>query len=165
MTDAKTHSHENKAVVAVRDAASKAVAVTSETARTVADKAVAGVQANPVAVLGGGVALGIVVGALTPRSAAERKMLHAVGKRLNDTASGALDAARDTAKAEFDVLGLSRAAARDQVGKLLGGVVKALAAAGAAALTARAAANHAQAEADASAQVATPAVKKAAQAE
>lgn len=152
MSDAKPTKRKikavDKAVDTVREAASTAIAVTTNTTRAVTDKAVAGavagIEANPMAVLGGGIALGVLVGAFVPRSAVEHKMLKSVGKRLNDTAQGAIDAARDTAKAEFDVLGLSRNAARDQVGKMLGGVVKALATAGTAALAARAAANQAE---------------------
>ncbi|MFA6607365.1 MAG: hypothetical protein WCS75_10230, partial [Sphingomonas sp.] len=112
------------------------------------------------AVLGGGIALGVLVGAFVPRSAVERKMLKSVGKRLNDTAQGAIDAARDTAKAEFDVLGLSRDAARDQVGKMLGGVVKALATAGTAALAARTVVDQAQAEQAPPASAPAPAPRK-----
>lgn len=138
MTDAKPVKRTSKAVASVREAASKAVATTATTTRAATDKAVAGIEANPLAVLGGGIAIGLLVGAFVPRTDAERKILRPVGKRLNETARGAVDAARDTAKAELDVLGLSRDAARDQVGKLLGGVIKALATAGTAALAAKA---------------------------
>ena len=146
MTDAKPAKRASKAVATVRDAASKAVATTTSTTRAATEKAIAGIEANPIAILSGGIALGALIGAFAPRSAAERKILRPVGKRLNETARGAVDAARDTARAEFDVLGLSRDAARDQVGKLLGGVIKALATAGTAALAARAVASQAQPE-------------------
>ena len=129
-----------KAVTTIRTAATKAVDTTSDAARDLARQTAAGIEANPVAVLAGGIAVGLLAGSLIPRSAGETKLLRPVGKRLSDTARGAFDAARDTAKSEFDVLGLTRTAARDQVGKLLGGVVTAITAAGSAALAARAAA-------------------------
>ncbi|MFA6124156.1 hypothetical protein [Sphingomonas sp.] len=164
MTNAKPAKRKikavDKAVDTVRDAASTAIAATTSTTRAVTHKAVAGIEANPMAVLGGGIALGVLVGAFVPRSAVERKMLKSVGKRLNDTAQGAIDAARDTAKAEFDVLGLSRDAARDQVGKMLGGVVKALATAGTAALAARTVVDQAQAEQAPPASAPAPAPRK-----
>ena len=111
MTDAKPAKRASKAVATVRDAASKAVATTTSTTRAATEKAIAGIEANPIAILSGGIALGALIGAFAPRSAAERKILRPVGKRLNETARGAVDAARDTARAEFDVLGLSRDAA------------------------------------------------------
>ena len=75
----------------------------------------------------------MLAGAVIPRTEQEGKLLGPVGKRLNDTATGAAQAARDAGKAELDALGLNRDAARDQVGKLIDGVVKALSSAGAAA--------------------------------
>jgi len=84
-------------------------------------------------VLVGGVALGVLAGAIIPRTEQEGKLLGPVGKRLTDTAAGAAQAAKEAGKAELDALGLNKAAARDQVGKLLDGVVKALSSAGSAA--------------------------------
>lgn len=135
MTEANSPKSGGQQTVAkVRASAAKAIETTSGTARDLARKTAEGVEANPVGVLAGGIALGAVIGTLVPRSASEEKLLAPVGKRLQQTTRGAIDAAKDTAKAEFDVLGFSRNAARDQVGKMLGGVVKTLATAGAAAL-------------------------------
>lgn len=141
MTEAKsTPPRKTRPTRTVRDAAARAVDATTATTRKLAADASAGIEANPMGVLAGGIALGALIGAFVPRSDGEKALLRPVGKRLNDTARGAVGAARDTAKAEFDVMGLSRAAARDQVGKLFGGVLKALATAGAAAIAARASA-------------------------
>jgi len=75
----------------------------------------------------------VLAGAVVPRTEQEGKLLGPIGKRINDTASGAAQAARDAGKAELDSLGLNKEAARDQVGKLLDGVAKAISTAGAAA--------------------------------
>lgn len=137
MSEAKSSKARGKQAVAkVRSSAAKAIEATSDTARDLARQTAEGIEANPVGVLAGGVALGVLLGAFVPRSAQEAKLLAPVGKRISDTTRGAVDAAKDTAKAELDVLGLTRAAARDQVGKLLGGVVRTLATAGAAAIVA-----------------------------
>ena len=137
MTEAKPAKTRSKQAVAkVRTSASKAIEATSDTARDLARKTAEGIEANPVGVLAGGVALGVLLGAFMPRSEHEAKLLRPVGKRISDTTRGAFDAAKDTAKAEFDVLGFTRTAARDQVGKMLGGVVRTLATAGAAAVVA-----------------------------
>lgn len=125
-----------RAITAVRTSAAKAVDATSGTARDLARKTVAGIETNPVAVLASGVALGVLAGAFLPHGTREAKLLAPIGKRLADTARGAVDAARHSATSELDVLGLTRAAARGQAGKLIGNVVKALAAAGTAALVA-----------------------------
>ncbi len=161
MTEAKAlKARGKKAVAEVRSSASKAIEATSDTAREFARKTAEGVEANPVGVLAGGVALGVLLGAFVPRSAQEAKLLAPVGKRISDTTRGAVDAAKDTAKAELDVLGLTRAAARDQVGKLLGGVIRTLATAGAAAIVAAKAQPVAEAPPPPAAADETPAKRK-----
>lgn len=132
----KSKAKSTKAIAAVRTSAAKAVDATSGTARDLARRTVAGIETNPVAVLASGVAFGVLAGAFLPRGTREARLLAPIGKRLADTARGAVDAARHSAKSELDVLGLTRDAARGQAGKLIGNVVKALAAAGMAALVA-----------------------------
>lgn len=117
-----------------REAAGKALETTREAARETTRRTAEGIEANPLSVLVGGVALGVLAGALIPRTKQESKLLGPVGKRLTDTASGAVQAARDAGKAELDTLGLNRSAAQDQFGKLIDGVLKALATAGSAAV-------------------------------
>ena len=90
-----------------------------EAARETTRRTAEGIEANPLSVLVGGVALGVLAGALIPRTQQEGKLLGAVGKQLTDTASDAVQARRDAGKAELDALGLNRNAARDQVGKVI----------------------------------------------
>lgn len=116
-----------------KDAAGKALETTRGAARDAADRTARTAQANPIALLAGGVAVGMLAGAFLPRSEQEAKLLGPVGKRLNETAKGAAAAAKDAGKAELDSLGLNRDAAREQVGKVIDGVLKALATAGSAA--------------------------------
>jgi hypothetical protein len=118
---------------APRKAVEKALDTTRQTARDAARRTAEGIEANPISVLVGGVALGVLAGALIPRTEQESKLLGPVGKRLTDTATGAAQAARDAGKAELDSLGLNKDAARDQVGKVIDGVIKALSSAGVAA--------------------------------
>jgi hypothetical protein len=123
----------NAAKAAPRKAAEKILDTTRDTARDAVRRTAEGIEANPLSVLVGGVALGVLAGALIPRTEQESKLLGPAGKRLTDTATGAAQAARDAGKAELDALGLNKDAARDQVGKLLDGVIRALSSAGAAA--------------------------------
>lgn len=115
------------------DAAERALDTTRDSAREIARRTAEGIEANPLSVLVGGVALGVLAGAFIPRSEQEEKVLGPLGKSLTDKARGAVDAARNAGKSEFDLLGLSRNAARDQVIKMAEGVFKAIASASAAA--------------------------------
>jgi ElaB/YqjD/DUF883 family membrane-anchored ribosome-binding protein len=116
-----------------KDTAAKALDSTRVAASDTARRAVQGIEDNPVAVLAGGIAIGMLAGAFLPTTEQERKLAGPVGKRLTDTASGAVQAAKEAGFAELDGLGISKQAARDQVGKLIGGVLQALASAGEAA--------------------------------
>lgn len=110
-------------------AASDAYGKAGEAARRAAHE----LEANPVAVLAGGLALGALVGTLIPRSAREKELLAPVGTRLAETARGAVQAAREAGYAELEQRGLSRSAAKDQARSLLDGVGQALSSAGSAA--------------------------------
>lgn len=121
-----------------RDASGKAIETTTHAAQDLSARAVALAEANPLSVLVGGLAVGMLTGSLLPRTDREAQLLAPVGRRLSLTAHGAVDAAKETARSEFAGLGLSRNAAKDQVGKLLGNVITALTAAGTAAVTAKA---------------------------
>ena len=96
-------------------------------------------EANPLAVLAGGAAIGILAGAVLPRTERESDMLGPVGKRLTAAASAAAAAARDTGFEELEAHGISGKAARAQIGQLLDGVVQAASSAGEAAASAAAA--------------------------
>ena len=121
------------ALAAARGAAGDALDETRRAAQRVGVAA----EANPLAVVAGGIAIGLAVGALLPRTRRESKLLGPVGKRLNGVAAGAAEAARDAAKAELAVLPLSKDAARAQASKLLDQVGKAITSAGEAALSGR----------------------------
>ena len=116
-----------------KDSASKALVTASDTARETARKTAEGIEANPLSVLVGGVALGVLAGALIPRTEGETRLLQPVGRRLTDAARNATGAAKEAGLAELDGLGLSPNAARDTAGKLIEGVIKAITTAGAAA--------------------------------
>lgn len=133
----KTTGHAiSKATDDVRKTATQALDTTSESVRGFASKAASGIEANPLSALIGGLALGAIAGAFVPRTDQEERLLAPVGQRLSDTAHGAIDAAKDTAKAELGVLGLSRDSARGQMSRILEGVLQAVSTAGVAALTA-----------------------------
>ena len=129
---------------AAKDAAAQALATTRdaaqhafETSRDAARQAAQGVDAsNPLVVVLGGIAAGIVAAALIPKTERERELLAPVGKRINTTATAAIAAAKENAQNELTQRGLTKEGAQDQVRSLLEGLTKAVTGAGTAALQA-----------------------------
>ncbi len=79
-----------------------------------------GIEKNPLAIVAGGVALGVVIGALVPRLQKEKELLAPVGKRIAEGATAAAAAAREAGKAEIDAILPQRDAAKEQIGKIIG---------------------------------------------
>ena len=108
-----------------------------DNARDAAQRTSQSIESNPLSVLVGGVALGVLAGAFLPKTKRETDLLRPVGKRITDTATAAARAARDAGKSELDSLGL-KSAAKDQARSILDGVFKAVSSAGGAAAQAAA---------------------------
>lgn len=92
-----------------------------------------GVESNPVAVLAGGIALGLFAGALLPKTKRESELLGGLGARLNEGAVAAVRAAKTAGTAELAAAGLNRVNANDQINNLIDAAIRALATAGTAA--------------------------------
>lgn len=136
MTDTaekKTAGRMESALASARGATNDALHET----RKAAARAGKAMEANPLAVVAGGIAIGLAAGALLPRTKRETELLAPVGKRLTGVAAGAAEAARDAAKAELGSLPLTKDAAKEQVSKLIDQVAKAVSSAGDAALNAK----------------------------
>lgn len=82
-------------------------------------------EANPMGVLVGGLAFGLVAGALIPRSDREKKALEPVGKRLAEGAVAALAAAKETGKEQLSGTMLSRDAATEGARKVFDSALQA----------------------------------------
>lgn len=117
----------------VRDKAGDAYATARERAidaydqtrdRARSAKADAGRQLtdNPIAALGAGLAVGALIGALLPRSQAEKKALGAIGSKLNDTARSATDAAKEAGRQTLADLNLTREAGQGVVQSIAKGL-------------------------------------------
>jgi hypothetical protein len=97
-----------------------------------------GIDANPVAAVVGGLAVGAIVAALLPRTRREDEMLGTVGRRLNESAREAARAAREAGRDQLDELGLSRDGLKGKLDEFTGRAVGAVkSSAGAAAGAAR----------------------------
>lgn len=132
-TPARRAGRMETALTNARGAASDAFEETRKAARRVGEAA----EANPLAIVAGGVAIGLAAGALLPKTKRETELLGPVGKRLTDAAADAASAAKDAARVELATLPLSREAAREQAGKVIDQVARAIAGAGEAAFASR----------------------------
>lgn len=116
----------------------KAVTVRAkDAANDVGTRILQGVETNPLAVLAGGIAIGLFAGALLPKTRLEGEYLGPVGAKLNEGARTAASAAADAGRAELAAAGLSRVGANEQLGKILEAFGGALRSAGEAARESR----------------------------
>lgn len=111
-----------KTLDSARQSASHAYERARESTKNAGRKAGKGIEANPLAVLAGGLAVGIAAGMALPRHPKEKELLEPLGTRLADSAAAAAKAARDAGKAEIDALLPEKGVARDQVTKLVSNV-------------------------------------------
>jgi hypothetical protein len=122
---------------AVAKSATRAADRVREGASEAARRTAEGIEANPMSVVVGGVALGVLAGMFVPRSRKETELLKPVGRKVREGAETAAKAAVEAGKAELAVVGLSRVGASESVGKLVEGLGKAIASASAAAKESR----------------------------
>jgi ElaB/YqjD/DUF883 family membrane-anchored ribosome-binding protein len=107
----------SSAYQAARDAAGGAVETVRDTARTAGRRTADGVEANPVAAVVGGLALGAIVAALLPKTRQEEKVLGGAGRKVTDTARQAVQAAKDASLQQMDELGLSKDGIQRRLGE------------------------------------------------
>jgi len=107
-----------------------------QVAKIAGQKAVDGVESFPVAALVGGLAVGVALGTLLPRTRQEEDLLGPIGGAINERAKEAVDAARDAGQAKLDELGINTDAAGKQVGKLIDSLAQVAESAGTAAVDA-----------------------------
>ena len=94
------------------------------------------IEANPLAALLGGIAIGAIAGALIPRLAKEKELLAPLGERIGEAARAALDAGKSAGTEALEDAGLSSDQIRAQVSKLVEQALKAASEAGTAAVEA-----------------------------
>lgn len=123
-----------------QEAVSAKVTDAYETAREKAAGAlqstVSALEANPLAALLGGIALGAAAGALIPRGDREKALLAPLGDKLAAAAAAAIAAGREAGSEALKGSSLDKEALRDQVSGLFSEATKAASAAGTAAFAA-----------------------------
>lgn len=113
-----------------KETAGAAIETVRDAAATAARKTADGIDSSPLSVLAGGLAVGVIAGALLPKTAKEAELLGPVGKRLTEGAAAAARAAKEAGQQELIAAGISSDAARQQVNKLLDSVASAVKTAG-----------------------------------
>lgn len=103
------------AISSARDRASELADSARVTASDVSRRTADGVDANPVAALIGGLALGALAAAVLPRTRKEDELLGDIGGKINDTARNAAQAAKETGRDKLEELGVNKDSAMDKV--------------------------------------------------
>lgn len=116
-----------------RDYAAAAAETVRETAASVRVKTAGSIDDSPIGALIGGVAIGMLLGALLPRTQREAQTLGPVGDKLSALARNAIAAAKEAGQDTLDELGVNKDAARQQVDRLIETASKAASSAGTAA--------------------------------
>lgn len=93
-----------------------------EGAATARRKTGEGIDEAPLLALGGGLALGLLIGALLPRSEREKKALKNVGGKINDRAHSAYDAAKSAGQSTLEEKGITTNAAENVVRDVVKGI-------------------------------------------
>ena len=76
----------------------------------------------PLIALAGGIAAGALIAALLPRTSAEERLVRPTARRLRQSATAAVDAARETSKERFSDLGFSREKGQETLDNFLQGL-------------------------------------------
>lgn len=100
-------------------------AATQTTTRDQVRQTVGDLGDNPLALVAGGVALGVLVGVLLPRIAKERELLDPLGRTLAQRATAAAQAAKEAGRQEIDALIPDKDATKERVSAFFGSITDA----------------------------------------
>ncbi|QAY79371.1 hypothetical protein [Sphingosinicella sp. BN140058] len=112
-----TRERTSAAYESARERAGSALDSVRQTARSAGERTGSGIEANPMAAVVGGLALGIVAGAILPRSKREQALLAPAGRKIHDTARQAVSAAKDAGREQIGELGLTRDSVQRRLGE------------------------------------------------
>ncbi len=100
------------------DASKSAAGKTLETSKSIAENAKRKtgetVENSPLAMVAGGLAVGAIVAALLPKTEREKQLLGDAGRKINDTARNAAEAAKKAGKEHMEEVGLEPEQLRQQ---------------------------------------------------
>ena len=108
MTDQDNSRQDNASDGGVRQRAIEAYDEARDSVAEASRKANDAIDEAPLIALAGGLAVGVLLAALLPRTESETRVLRPVGDKLTDTAKAAAAAAKDAGKSRLAELGLTR---------------------------------------------------------
>ncbi|ATW04937.1 hypothetical protein C8024_15705 [Sphingopyxis sp. BSNA05] len=108
-----------------REKAAERVAATRDVAKKAVEKSEETITNSPLAIVAGGAALGVLIGVLLPKSKAEGKYVGAAGRKINETAKTAYQAAKDASRDQIGELGLTNDNMREQFKDMFGKAIEA----------------------------------------
>ncbi len=129
----KARQQASKALNKSKELASSSVKNTKKAASDAAAKTEEVLDTNPLLAVMGGLAVGLIAGALIPRMKSEEKVLGGSSKILKEKAKRAADAAKEAGKETAEAIGLNGEVMRDQFRDLVAKAGEAVKAAGKAA--------------------------------
>lgn len=98
-----------------KDAAARGAENSKQMARNAQQKSSEAIDTNPLVSVAGGLALGAIIGALLPTTQRERKLMGETGKKINNRASAAINAAKEAGRERMSEVGLNAEQAKVQV--------------------------------------------------
>ena len=108
-----------------REKAAESVAVTKDAAKRAVAKSEETITNSPLAIVAGGAALGAILGLLLPKSNVEEKTIGGAGRKLNETAKTAYEAAKDASREQVEEMGLTNDNMREQFKDLFSKAIEA----------------------------------------
>jgi hypothetical protein len=111
-------SRANDAYNAARERTSAAFSSASQQAGRASEKVTDGIDANPIAALVGGLALGGLLAAILPKTQREEELVGDYGRKINDRARDVVRAAKEAGVTKLDELGYNRDNAKQKIQSL-----------------------------------------------
>ena len=105
-----------------RTAAIDAYETARDSAALAGKKTGDGIDEAPLIALAGGLAVGVLLAALLPRTDREDKLLGPIGERITGSAKNAVDAAKEAGREKMAELNLTRDAGTSALEKIIKGV-------------------------------------------
>ena len=121
-TDPSLRDRAGDAYDSARTAAVDAYDSARDKAALAKEKTSDGIDEAPLIALAGGLAVGVLLAALLPRTAKENELLGPIGERITGSARNAVDAAKEAGREKMSELNLTRDAGSSALEKIIRGV-------------------------------------------
>jgi ElaB/YqjD/DUF883 family membrane-anchored ribosome-binding protein len=125
----------SEAYEGARERAIEAYDSARERAAAARNRAGEGISDAPLLTIGGGLAIGALLGAILPRTRTEERLLGPLGARINDTARTAASAAKEAGREKLAELNITADAGKGAMQSLVDGIAEAAKTSGQAAVS------------------------------